>query len=77
MSEPIDYFADLDTRNYPGKFKQAKQSAVEVYGIGPDSSEFAPKVRQLFLELGGQYKIQTAEPETATDWPAFIPGEAR
>lgn len=74
MTDRVDYFADLDTRNYSGKFKQAKQSALEVYGIGSDSPEFGPKVRELFLELGGQYKIQTAHPEAASDWPIFISG---
>jgi len=38
---------------YPGKWKQAQQSAQEVWGLTPGTSEFTAKAELLFIELGG------------------------
>jgi len=39
--------------NYPGKWKQAQLSAVEVFGLMPGTLEHREKAEKLFIELGG------------------------
>jgi hypothetical protein len=42
-----------EKKNYPGKWKQAQQSAQEVYGLEVGTEAHRVKSEQLFIELGG------------------------